>query len=213
MIGVLTNDGQKLFDAVLFGSFVVSCPVLFIVCIVYSCYILGYTALTGVGVYLIFIPIQLGLAKLINTYRWKTILITDSRVRTMNEILNSVKLIKMYAWEDSFEKKIADFRKNERKELQKVSYVQNTNSSTTSIIPTIATVLTFIVHTLLGLKLSTSEAFTTIAIFNSMRFCLALMPMSAKVLAEAAVSLKRLRVNSSLCPANGIHYYSQSNMI
>ncbi|XP_056268746.1 ATP-binding cassette sub-family C member 12-like [Pseudoliparis swirei] len=193
MIGVLTNDGQKLFEAVLFGSFVVSCPVILIVCIVYSCYILGYTALTAVSVYLIFIPIQLGLAKLINTYRWKTILITDSRVRTMNEILNSVKLIKMYAWEDSFEKKIADFRKNERKELQKVNYVQNANSSITSIIPVIATVLTFIVHTLLGLKLSTSEAFTTIAIFNALRFCLVLMPQCAKVLAEAAVSLKRLR--------------------
>uniref|UniRef100_A0A8C2ZRV4 ATP-binding cassette sub-family C member 5 n=1 Tax=Cyclopterus lumpus TaxID=8103 RepID=A0A8C2ZRV4_CYCLU len=193
MIGVLTNDGQKLFDAVLFGSFVVSCPVLFIVCIVYSCYILGYTALTGVSIYLIFIPVQLGLAKLINTYRGKTILITDSRVRTMNEILNSVKLIKMYAWEDSFEKKIADFRKNEKKELQKVSCVQNANSSITSIIPTIATVLTFIVHTSLSLKLNTSDAFTTIAIFNSLRFCLALMPLCAKVLAEAAVSLKRLR--------------------
>ncbi len=34
-------------------------------------------------------------------------LITDGRVRTMNEILSSIKLIKMYAWEDSFEKKIA----------------------------------------------------------------------------------------------------------
>lgn len=32
---------------------------------------------------------------------------TDGRVRTTNEILNSIKLIKMYAWEDSFEKKIA----------------------------------------------------------------------------------------------------------
>uniref|UniRef100_A0A8C2ZRL1 ATP binding cassette subfamily C member 12 n=1 Tax=Cyclopterus lumpus TaxID=8103 RepID=A0A8C2ZRL1_CYCLU len=190
------NTYNKLFDAVLFGSFVVSCPVLFIVCIVYSCYILGYTALTGVSIYLIFIPVQVCLAKLINTYRGKTILITDSRVRTMNEILNSVKLIKMYAWEDSFEKKIADFRKNEKKELQKVSCVQNANSSITSIIPTIATVLTFIVHTSLSLKLNTSDvstAFTTIAIFNSLRFCLALMPLCAKVLAEAAVSLKRLR--------------------
>uniref|UniRef100_A0A8C2ZVZ5 ATP binding cassette subfamily C member 12 n=1 Tax=Cyclopterus lumpus TaxID=8103 RepID=A0A8C2ZVZ5_CYCLU len=203
MIGVLTNDGQTLFEAVLVGSFVVSCPVLFIVCIVYSCYILGYTALTGVSIYLIFIPIQLGLAKLINTYRGKTILITDSRVRTMNEILNSVKLIKMYAWEDSFEKKIAgmklDFRKNEKKELQKVGCVQNANSSITSIIPTIVTVLTFIVHTSLSLKLNALDAFTTIAIFNSLRFCLVLTPQCAKVLAEAAVSLKRLRVNSSLC--------------
>uniref|UniRef100_A0A8C2ZVW7 ATP-binding cassette sub-family C member 5 n=1 Tax=Cyclopterus lumpus TaxID=8103 RepID=A0A8C2ZVW7_CYCLU len=193
MIGVLTNDGQTLFEAVLVGSFVVSCPVLFIVCIVYSCYILGYTALTGVSIYLIFIPIQVCLAKLINTYRGKTILITDSRVRTMNEILNSVKLIKMYAWEDSFEKKIADFRKNEKKELQKVGCVQNANSSITSIIPTIVTVLTFIVHTSLSLKLNALDAFTTIAIFNSLRFCLVLTPQCAKVLAEAAVSLKRLR--------------------
>lgn len=46
------------------------------------------------------------LAKVINKFRWKTIQITDNRVRTMNEILNSIKLIKMYAWEDSFEGKI-----------------------------------------------------------------------------------------------------------
>ncbi|XP_054464309.1 ATP-binding cassette sub-family C member 12 isoform X2 [Anoplopoma fimbria] len=193
LIGVLTNDGHKLFEAALFGSFVLSTPVLFIVCIVYACYILGYTALTGVCTYIIFIPVQFGLANLINAFRWKTVLITDSRVRTMNEILNSIKLIKMYAWEDSFEKKIAVFRKNEKKELLKVSYVQNINTSITSIIPTLATVLTFIVHTSLSLKLNTSEAFTTIAIFNSLRFCLALMPLSAKVLAEASVSLKRLR--------------------
>lgn len=47
------------------------------------------------------------LARLINKFRWKAMMITDSRVRTTNEILNSIKLIKMYAWEDSFEKKIA----------------------------------------------------------------------------------------------------------
>ncbi|XP_040898421.1 ATP-binding cassette sub-family C member 12 [Toxotes jaculatrix] len=193
MINVLTNDGHRLFEAVIFGSFLLSSPVLFIVCVVYSCHILGYTALTGVCTYLIFIPIQFLLAKLINIFRWKSLMITDSRVRTMNEILNSIKLIKMYAWEDSFEKKIADLRKNEKRELQKVSYIQNINTSITSIIPTLATILTFIVHTLLHFSLNTSDAFTTIAIFNSMRFCLALLPMSVKALAEATVSLTRLK--------------------
>ncbi|KAM6942731.1 ATP-binding cassette sub-family C member 12 [Xenentodon cancila] len=193
MINVLTNDGHKLFEAVLFGSFTLSTPVLFVVCIVYACYILGYTALTGVCTYIIFIPVQLFLARLINKFRWKTILITDSRVRTMNEILNSIKLIKMYAWEESFEQTIAGLRKKEKKHLQQVSYVQNINISITSIVPTIATVLTFLVHTLLGLPLNTSDAFTTIAIFNAMRFCLALLPLSMKALADAAVSIKRLR--------------------
>ncbi len=45
--------------------------------------------------------------------------------------------------------------------MQRVSYVQNANTSITSIIPTIATVLTFIVHISLGLKLNTSEVSTT----------------------------------------------------
>lgn len=33
-------------------------------------------------------------------------LITDNRVCMMNEIFSSIKLIKMYAWESSFEKNI-----------------------------------------------------------------------------------------------------------
>ncbi|XP_061926630.1 ATP-binding cassette sub-family C member 12-like [Entelurus aequoreus] len=193
IINVLTNDGHRLFEAVLFGSFVISSPVLFLVCIIYACYILGLTALTGVGTYLVFIPVQVILAKMINKFRVKAILMTDSRVRTMNEILSSIKLIKMYAWEDCFLDKVSELREREKKHLRVSSYIQNINTSITSIIPTIATVLTFMVHTLLGLDLHTTEAFTTIAIFNAMRFCLALMPMSVKTLAEATVSVSRLK--------------------
>ncbi|XP_078140109.1 ATP-binding cassette sub-family C member 12-like [Centroberyx gerrardi] len=193
MINVLTNDGHRMFEAVVFGSFLLSIPVLLIVCIVYACYILGYTALTGVFIYLVFIPIQFAMAKLINMFRWKAMVTTDSRVRTMNEILTCIKLIKMYAWEESFEKKIADIRKNEKNVLEKAGYVQNVNSTITGIIPTIATILTFVVHTLLRLPLSSSDAFTTISIFNSMRFCLGVLPLCVRALAEAAVSVGRLK--------------------
>ncbi|XP_047437487.1 ATP-binding cassette sub-family C member 12 isoform X2 [Mugil cephalus] len=193
MINVLTNDGHRLFEAVLFASFLFASPVLLILCIFYSCYILGYTALTGVFIFLIFLPTQFFLAKLINLFRWKAIVIMDSRVRTMHEILNSIKLIKMYAWEDSFEKKVADLRKNEMKKLRLVSYIQSSNVSSSSILPTIAIVCTLLIHTFLGLPLNSSDAFSTIANFNCMRFCLAILPLSVKALADASVSLKRLR--------------------
>lgn len=62
MVNVLTNDCYKLFDAVLFGSFLACVPVLFIACIVYACHVLGYTALTGVLTYCIFIPVQVCIA-------------------------------------------------------------------------------------------------------------------------------------------------------
>uniref|UniRef100_A0A6Q2ZLR8 ATP-binding cassette sub-family C member 5 n=1 Tax=Esox lucius TaxID=8010 RepID=A0A6Q2ZLR8_ESOLU len=195
MINVLASDGYRMFEAVVFGTFLLCIPVLLVICIVYACYILGYTALIGTAVYLVFIPIQFAMARLIQVFRKKAVRVTDTRVRTMNEVLTCIKLIKMYAWESSFEKKITDIRKNEKKLLQMASYTQSVNSSITTIIPTLATILTFVVHTLLGLPLSflPRSAFSIIAIFNSMRFSLGLLPFSVKAMAEAQVSLTRLK--------------------
>uniref|UniRef100_A0A3P9AB43 ATP-binding cassette sub-family C member 5 n=1 Tax=Esox lucius TaxID=8010 RepID=A0A3P9AB43_ESOLU len=157
MINVLASDGYRMFEAVVFGTFLLCIPVLLVICIVYACYILGYTALIGTAVYLVFIPIQFAMARLIQVFRKKAVRVTDTRVRTMNEVLTCIKLIKMYAWESSFEKKITDIRKNEKKLLQMASYTQSVNSSITTIIPTLATILTFVVHTLLGLPLICDE--------------------------------------------------------
>ncbi|XP_064192872.1 ATP-binding cassette sub-family C member 12 isoform X1 [Anguilla rostrata] len=193
VINVLTSDGYRMFEAVVFGTFLVCMPALLIMCIAYSCYILGYTALIGVFVYLVFIPIQFAMARLIGVFRKKAISVTDIRVRTMNEVLSCIKLIKMYAWETSFEKKITDVRKHEKRLLEFAGYVQSVNSSITTVIPTVATILTFVAHTSLKLPLSSSLAFTTIAIFNSMRFSLGLLPFSVKGIAEARVALARLK--------------------
>lgn len=58
MINVLTNDCYRMFESVLFSTFLLCIPVLLVVCIIYSCCILGYTALIGIATYLIFIPLQ-----------------------------------------------------------------------------------------------------------------------------------------------------------
>jgi hypothetical protein len=47
------------------------------------------------------------IANLTTVVRVKTVKVTDQRVGLMSEILNSIRLIKMYAWEDSFANKIA----------------------------------------------------------------------------------------------------------
>ncbi|KAL7833683.1 hypothetical protein AOLI_G00286430 [Acnodon oligacanthus] len=192
-INVLTSDSYRMFEAVIFGTFLLCVPVLLVVCIIYACFILGYTALIGVITYLIFIPIQFFIARLINVLRRRAISVTDKRVRTMNEVLTCIKLIKMYAWEESFEKKITDIRKKERLLLEKAGYIQSVNSSLTAIVPTLATVFTFIVHTAIGLPLDPSAAYTIIAVFNSMRMSMGLLPFTVKSLAESKVALARLK--------------------
>ncbi|XP_072320763.1 ATP-binding cassette sub-family C member 12 [Eucyclogobius newberryi] len=193
LINVLTNDGHRVFEAVIFGGFLLVSPVLFIACLAYACYVLGATALTGVVTFLLLLPLQISIGKMIQKFRIPTIKSTDSRVRKMNEILNSVKLIKMYAWEESFEKEVAGIRKKEMRNMRNASFFENANVSLSTLGPLIATVITFLVHTAFGLALDSATAFTTISIFNAMRFSLAVAPMAIRSLAIASVSVERLQ--------------------
>lgn len=44
-------------------------------------------------------------------FRNKTAVLTDSRIRTMNEVVSGIRIIKMYAWEKPFTALINDIRK------------------------------------------------------------------------------------------------------
>ncbi|PNJ62434.1 ABCC12 isoform 3, partial [Pongo abelii] len=136
---------------------------------------------------------EMFMAKLNSAFRRSAILVTDKRVQTMNEFLTCIKLIKMYAWEKSFTNSIQDIRRRERKLLEKAGFVQSGNSALAPIVSTIAIVLTFSCHILLRRKLTAPVAFSVIAMFNVMKFSIAILPFSIKAMAEANVSLRRMK--------------------
>ncbi|XP_055153991.1 ATP-binding cassette sub-family C member 12 isoform X1 [Symphalangus syndactylus] len=136
---------------------------------------------------------EMFMAKLNSAFRRSAILVTDKRVQTMNEFLTCVKLIKMYAWEKSSTNTIQDIRRRERKLLEKAGFVQSGNSALAPIVSTIAIVLTFSCHILLRRKLTAPVAFSVIAVFNVMKFSIAILPFSVKAMAEANVSLRRMK--------------------
>lgn len=47
----------------------------------------------------------------------------DKRVRMMSELLRGVKVIKMYAWEESFMQRINSIRKKELTIMRRAAYV------------------------------------------------------------------------------------------
>ena len=44
-------------------------------------------------------------------YRFKSVRVTDKRVRIMNEIISGIKVNKMYAWEYAFKKLVTEVRR------------------------------------------------------------------------------------------------------
>uniref|UniRef100_A0A8B9NVH7 ATP-binding cassette sub-family C member 5 n=1 Tax=Apteryx owenii TaxID=8824 RepID=A0A8B9NVH7_APTOW len=193
VINVLSHDGYHMFEAAIFCPLPVNVPILIITCTVYACLILGPTALIGTFVYIIFIPLQIKMAKFTTVFRQAAISVTDKRVQIMNKILTCIKLIKMYAWEKSFATTIKGIRNMENKLLEKAAYVQSVNSALTPIVSALATVLTFTLHTILKQELTASVVFSVIAMLNVMKFSNAILPFSVKAAAEAKVSLERLK--------------------
>ena len=47
----------------------------------------------------------------------------DRRICVMNEVLNGIKVIKLYAWEDHFQKNVGNIRKKEIVILKQTAYL------------------------------------------------------------------------------------------
>ncbi|XP_052784055.1 ATP-binding cassette sub-family C member 5-like isoform X2 [Mya arenaria] len=193
LVNLLGNDAQRIFEAVAIGPLMIPGPIVLCAGLIYMVLLIGPWALIAMGTFLAFYPVMYFISKLTNHYRRKCIVITDKRVRMMNELLSCIKLIKMYAWEKSFAKTIAGIRSDERSILEKGAYVQSISTATAPLVPIMASIFTFLAYVLTGNDLTPVVAFTIIAVLNSMRFSLAVLPFSVKALADAMVSFKRYK--------------------
>lgn len=95
-------DHERIQDSVVNGCLFIGTPFMFALSIAYSLYLVGPSALVGSLVVLLFYPIMGVIAALTAKLRLRVVTITDKRVTMMGEIINSMRLIKMYAWEIPF---------------------------------------------------------------------------------------------------------------
>ena len=83
---------------------------------------LGISTLGGISIMIIFIPLNGFITNKIKGTFVRLMKAKDKRVKLINEILNGMKVLKLYAWENSFEKKINEFREGEIKSLNHQAY-------------------------------------------------------------------------------------------
>jgi ABC-type multidrug transport system fused ATPase/permease subunit len=159
------------------------------------CVLLGFVgtaALPGLGILLLLVPVQYAVGMAAAASRKKVVAASEARVRLMDEILQAIKLVKMYAWEGKFAESVSVLRNKETSLARVGGILKSLNLALVFVLPPMIALGIFGVQTLGG-DLDATMAFTTLSIFNTLRLPLVQLPKALRALAEAASAAQRVQ--------------------
>uniref|UniRef100_A0A1I7U8T3 ABC transmembrane type-1 domain-containing protein n=1 Tax=Caenorhabditis tropicalis TaxID=1561998 RepID=A0A1I7U8T3_9PELO len=157
---------------------------------------LGWAAMAGVIIMIMFIPLNLFTSRFIKLSQQKQMKIKDERTKLSNEMLNGIKVVKLYAWEESFEEQINKLRAKEVKMLRNVCILSRIVDVANAASPFLVAIGSFTCYVLWSPDengLTPSVAFVALVIFNQLRQPMRMVANLINTLVQARVSNKRLR--------------------
>ena len=104
MVNIMSNDVNRFDMSTMNLHYLWIGPLQTLIAAVIFCYFIGPSCFVGLSILLLFIPLQGLLSRVFSKLRLETATRTDERIRTMNEVLSGMRVIKMYTWEKPFAK-------------------------------------------------------------------------------------------------------------
>eukprot|EP00743_Colponemidia_sp_Colp-15_P007238 GILK01007815.1.p1 GENE.GILK01007815.1~~GILK01007815.1.p1 ORF type:complete len:1347 (-),score=258.26 GILK01007815.1:45-4052(-) len=186
-------DVEKIVYAFFFFHFLWSSPLVALITLGLLIYKLGYSALIGFSVILVLFPLQGVAGGLIADWSKAALEYTDQRLKLIGEVVQGIRLIKYFAWENSFALKIKAIRDHELTQKLKISILTGLNLACTDVAPILVSVIAFLSNSLItGEPVSAGRAFTSVALFNMLSVPLFTLPMTVAALASARTSSERI---------------------
>nr|XP_020137224.1 multidrug resistance-associated protein 1 isoform X3 [Microcebus murinus] len=196
IVNLMSVDAQRFMDLTTYINMIWSAPLQVFLALYLLWLNLGPPILAGVAVMILMVPINAVMAMKTKTYQVAQMKSKDNRIKLMNEILNGIKVLKLYAWELAFKDKVLAIRQEELQVLKKSVYLAAVGTFTWVCTPFLVALCTFAVYVTVDKNnvLDAQKAFVSLALFNILRFPLNILPMVISSIVQASVSLKRLRI-------------------
>ena len=140
---------------------------------------LGASMFAGLAIFIIIMPLNAICASFIKKLQTKLMEHKDERIKIINEILNGIKVIKLYAWELSFMNRIFNIRNKEIKKNFQINYFDLILNFFVTTAPLLVSLATFAIYVLTDEKhiLDAQKAFVSLTLFNLLRFPLGMLPV------------------------------------
>ncbi|BGP39463.1 hypothetical protein JCM10449v2_003413 [Rhodotorula kratochvilovae] len=195
----LTNlfaiDSERVADFAVWSFSVFDAPIEILIGTIFLYNLIGYAALIGISVAVLFLPLNNWASKAFTTTQDRLMSTRDRRVSLMNEVLGSVRFIKFMAFEHPFESRILAARDDEIRELRRNYVLEVVFQGIYNISPILCVLVSFWAYTsplLMGRELTPSTAFTALSVWNELRFALNVIPDVIVSLFQCLVSLRRI---------------------
>ncbi|XP_061089116.1 ATP-binding cassette sub-family C member 3 isoform X3 [Conger conger] len=195
IVNLMSVDAQRFMDLTTFLNMLWSAPLQIILALYFLWQNLGPSVLAGVAVMILLIPLNAAIAVKTRAFQVEQMQYKDARIKLMNEILNGIKVLKLYAWENSFKDKVLQIRQNELNVLRKMAYLGALSTMAWTSAPFIVALTTFAVYVTVDENniLDAEKAFVSLSLFNILRFPLNMLPQVISSIVQASVSLKRIQ--------------------
>ncbi|XP_072313056.1 ATP-binding cassette sub-family C member 3 isoform X2 [Eucyclogobius newberryi] len=195
VVNLMSVDAQRFMDLTTFLNMLWSAPLQIMLALYFLWQNLGPSVLAGVAVMILLIPLNAFIAMKTRSYQVEQMRYKDERIKLMNEILNGIKVLKLYAWEKSFIEKVLTIRQKELNVLRKTAFLGALSTMAWTSAPFLVALTTFAVYVTTDENnvLDAERAFVSLSLFNILRFPLNMLPQVISSMVQASVSLKRIQ--------------------
>ena len=193
VVNLMSTDTYRIDQASGMFHMVWTSPVAIMITLVVLLINLTYSALAGFALLVIGIPALTKAIKSLFSRRRAINKITDQRVSLTQEILQAVRFVKYFGWESSFLERIGQIRRREIRAIQILLTIRNGINAVSMSLPIFASMLSFITYSLSKHELNPAPIFSSLALFNSLRMPLNLLPLVIGQVVDAWSSFGRIQ--------------------
>ncbi|KAH0570795.1 Xenobiotic-transporting ATPase / Multidrug resistance-associated protein [Spironucleus salmonicida] len=204
LVNLLYTDTQKISMLIQFFPMIFQMPCDIIAYLIYLGVKIDPIAFVGLCAYLVVIPVMASIMGFVFSSQRKIMNLRDVRVKRATEILNGIKVVKLFALEDIQEKRLRNIRSQEIAMLFKFGLCMGLFML---IAQTTAPLMTcFAFAAMIGLdRFDISTAFTTLFLFQFLSMSIIMLPMVLTAYSDAMISGNRISTFMQLSePDNGV---------
>ncbi|KAJ3031513.1 hypothetical protein HK097_005447, partial [Rhizophlyctis rosea] len=193
IVNILTTDTYRMDLACQFFHMMESAVFQIILVSIILIKELGVSSLVGLGILFLTAPVQFWVMHKVQKDRTDANVYSDERVKLTQESMAGIRVIKAYAWEDSFLSLLFNLRRLELIHIRKFLLTRASIHGATQVVPTLSMIFSLIVYAELGNRLDPALVFATLGLFYTLRIPMLSLPSTLTAVVDASVSLMRVQ--------------------